>query len=751
MERNVQILDGIWDYRVNNGQWVSKTVPFSALCVGESECCLDFDAEVSGGRKVLRFEGVTYEAEVALNGEIIGKMLPYCRYDFDVTAIVKPSGNRLTVFLRDIGVAFGPSEGWENYGGIIRSVYIHHVPDTYIKDFRMRTEFTEGYSIAKCAADIELGGTICGGLTVGLALSLNGRDLADISSEVNGVCSSLEWTVDHPELWSPDTPVLYDMEITLSNGGGVFDNFRQKVGFKDFRIDKNRFVLNGQPIFLCGVCRHDLWGHSGGHTLSEEQMALDMRMIKSTGANFVRLVHYPHNKRIIELADSIGLLVSEEPGLWWSDLNDRRVAGAALEVLERTIIRDRNNVSVAFWLAFNECALAPEFISSAARVARETDGTRPVSGANCMNPEATKKVFSEQGFDFYTYHPYGSDISCVTPGIDGGEHNIPMSHVMELLSDKPLMFTEWGGWPVIGNPALFGRFMDAMIEAWRKKGDGGALAGMTYWEWADMYETNRGLPACRDGILAEGLVDVDRKPGSVYGIFTRKIAELRCGPQAGAATVAMYGPEAVGAAYTPIDIWEGQDRDAHGAIAAAALADATPVGGYAHKKRRHLEHGPSLPYEIRHIRALPVLLRGGMPMVISEQSGAVEIPINAKASALCFIGQATIGGYPVDSGYGRVEASYMIIFNDGTEYEAPLRAGVELATVFGLHGPSRIDPRAARAGRAMTLTWDMNWEIYHINALTVKLPEAKTVRSVRAVSCGKYPLLLYGITSETPF
>lgn len=62
------------------------------------------------------------------------------------------------------------------------------------------------------------------------------------------------------------------------------------------------------------------------------------------GANFVRLVHYPHHKAIIGIADSIGLMVSEEPGLWWSDLNDDKVIQPALEVMRYTVLRDRNNL-----------------------------------------------------------------------------------------------------------------------------------------------------------------------------------------------------------------------------------------------------------------------------------------------------------------------------------------------------------------------------------------------------------------------
>ncbi len=73
--------------------------------------------------------------------------------------------------------------------------------------------------------------------------------------------------------------------------------------------------MNGQRLVLNGVCRHDLWLEEG-FSLFRRQQEQDVQMIKSIGCNFIRLVHYPHDRHIIELADQLGLLVSEEPGFW---------------------------------------------------------------------------------------------------------------------------------------------------------------------------------------------------------------------------------------------------------------------------------------------------------------------------------------------------------------------------------------------------------------------------------------------------
>ena len=736
-----------WEYRVNGGPLEQKKVPFSAFCVGESACRLTFSApDGPPGRVLLCFEGITYAAEVELNGRFLGEMRPYCAYDFDITALLSRTDNTLTVALRDMGLPFGPAEGWENYGGIIRDVYLQYIPDVYIKDYCWRPELSGDLRQAQCRLEIFPDGEDLAGYTAKARLLDGGACVAETESRDSFL---LEWTLEHPRLWSPASPHLYTLEIQLLHGGRVVDVLSERVGFKDLRIQGNRFLLNGEPFFLIGVCRHDTWGLDGGHTLTEEQMQRDMQMIKNTGANYVRLVHYPHNRRIVELADEIGLLVSEEPGLWDSDLTNPAVTAAALEVLERTVKRDRNRVSVAFWLAFNECRFTPEFLADAAAVCRRYD-TRMVSGANFMNLKRTKELFTEQHIDFYTFHPYGDQTTSVTAGVDAETGPVSLRTVFETLDDKPLVFTEWGGWPVMGNPTLFGRFMDVMFEAGESGARGKTLAGMAYWSWADIVETNRGLPACRDGILHEGLVDVDRNPRGNLDVFTRKIAERglpRVRPSG--RLEALSGCAArEGAAYRMVSL-PAADSSAEWT---ALLERAEALLGRCHKKARRLTHGPVLPEDCRSMGTLPVDLRRGRPLVVQRAAGEVEIPVGFSAGALYFIGQASLlAGYPLCGEKEAEAARYDIVFEDGGVQSVPLRDGVEFASAFGLAGPSRIDPRARRAVRTLQVSYDLNWEVYYLNTLRVELPEDRPVRSIRIRPLlEEYALLLYGITAELP-
>ena len=124
---------------------VSKTVdvPFSHLPVGRSVCQKRFSYNGSAERVMLKFDGITYWARVTFNGNILGEMLPYCEYSFDLTELIEKD-NLLTVELEDIDRAFGPTEGWENFGGIIRDVSLILLPKNYIKDVFFRSTLSDG-------------------------------------------------------------------------------------------------------------------------------------------------------------------------------------------------------------------------------------------------------------------------------------------------------------------------------------------------------------------------------------------------------------------------------------------------------------------------------------------------------------------------------------------------------------------------------------------------------------------------------
>ena len=749
MYREKICLSGFWEYAAPFSESSLRYVPGSYHCVGSSTYRRSFSLPAIGGRlALLCFEGIAYQGDVLLNGVSVGEtMQPYSRYVFDITELLKDGQNELVVELADLSAVYGPSEGWENSSGLVRDVYVEMVSSIHIENFFFHQQLSKTYDASEITVEV----SATGGDSAQIILELNGKQVLFAQSKSNS--NTIEGKLDNPMLWSPDSPILYDLTVEILKDGAVVDAISEKVGFKDFVIRGNRFYLNGELCFLKGVCRHDMWGEQG-FTLTDEQIEQDMQMIKAMGANFVRLVHYPHDVRVVDYADRIGLLVSEEPGLWWSDMSNPGVTSGALEVLGRTIIRDRNRVSMAFWLAFNECIFTEEFLDDTVKLVRKLDPYRAVSGANCMNLEMTKDLFSKYNWDFYTFHPYGPLPTLVTPGFgadDKGDPKRPnlisIDEVVEHLSDKPLIFTEWGGWYVHDNPNLYKMFNQKMAFYACEREDGLHLAGMAYWCWNDIYETNRGLPGCIDGILVEGLVDIFRNKRVNYytqaDCFHGFEQLLPCYP----GEVDVLGMDVSAKNQTVLDIYGKQDKVTNEKVFMDALEKAkSNIGFFQHKTTRLLEKGPILPYEIRSLGGLRTKLEASCPLI--AHSSSVEVPVGIKGNALYLVGMTTLSdAYPVSGEPGELLGKLKIRYTDGSECARELLNGRELCTVFMSYGSSRTDPRAGESKRVLAFSYDKNWERYCLNVLPVTLDESKEVQSIELVALTeKHPILLYGIT-----
>lgn len=738
-------LDGTWYFSIPDGSLEPRKVPGSYPCVGESSYTRSFTWSPSHGKRLfLCFEGIAYEGILYLNGKKMGEMLPYSEYRFEITQQVLPGENQIRLDIHDLDAVFGPAEGWKSYSGIIRSVYLEQTEASLLEDIF----FFNGPCVddtADCIVRVQLNGPIEGTM-VSAVLSQNGEAASSSECDSSADVFDIHLSVPHPRLWSPESPTLYTLQLSLNQNDVCLDMQTLTVGIKQFEARGNQFYLNGKRIFIAGVCRHDLWTDEAGFTMTDDDIETDLQMIKQTGANFVRLVHYPHDKRVLEAADRIGLLVSEEPGLWWSDLSDKAITGRALEVLRRIMLRDRSHVSVAFWLSFNECVFTPEFLADAARLARQMDPTRLISGANAMSVALTKELFDANGFDFYTFHPYGCDPQHVSGGY-GSDRETSLHTIFETLCDKPLVFTEWGGYYVHDNPNLFRSFCREMFSAFHAEKP--LLAGMCYWAWQDIYEAQRGEPACVDGILEEGLVSIDRKPKMNYFTFTQMLTEFRCPPREPSYSLAAFGAGQPSARYTPFPL-TGRDTIQQKQAWEAAIAASLPMQKMFFKKMRQLPHGPALSHPIARLGSLITDIPAGRPIVASTQTGPLCFHIEQPARALWFIGQCTLGyGWPISGTRTETVGRYLLVYTDGETVEVPLRNGLETATVLGLEGPTAIEPRAAYTSRAFSFHYDKNWEVFHAGLLRVPVSAKKTLCQVTVeITNASYALLLYGITIE---
>ena len=702
-----QTVNGVWKYRIGKGKWTEKEVPFSDLCVGKSECEKTFDLENRSSVVLLKFDGITYNAEVYLNNVHLGKMLPYSEYTFDITSIAKAKSNLLRVELEDVDCPFGPSEGWENYGGICRDVSVIYKNECYIKDVYFHSCFENDYRDATYTVEV---GT-SSDCEYRVTLSDGGRVVDTYVAN-----STTERKIKNVLPWSVVDPHLYWLRVELlDKAGNVTDTQEKRVGISEFKCSGNRFQLNGNDIFLKGVCRHEMYGENSGHTVAYEQIYNDMKMIKDTGCNFVRLVHYPHNKKTLDIADELGLLCCGEPGLWQADVKNPSVTSDCLSVLEKMVIRDRSHPSIAFWLAFNECDFDEKFLKSAVEICRKNDAFRLVSGANNMSNEETLKYYNLCNLDFYTMHPYSETFDMAKTAA-------------EVLCDKPLMFTEWGGYYVYDNPHLLSDFLAKMYELYENH----RLAGTCLWYWAEINDYNRGGAACVDGTLKEALVDFARRPNLIYSAFCKAIKSM-------------------GKPKKALDVYEFEEISTVSGIPLACkekpdyellleLMKQPLRSRLAKTRKKQIEYGAVLQKEeIKGISPVP-FVTSDVPIVFDGISGCNSISI---------LGLTAINyGYPILGAYGEDALEIDITCLDGSVESYIAKNGVDVSIAYTSLGSSRINPVCERAVPYARFSYDKNFEEYIINKLEIET-QGKDIASVSVKSLNpNYKVLIYGIYGE---
>ncbi|MFN7996847.1 MAG: glycoside hydrolase family 2 TIM barrel-domain containing protein [Bryobacteraceae bacterium] len=727
-------LSGKWERYLGGKRHDTIDVPSSYRPIGTVTLRRSFTLPAISDRRVLiRFEGITHHAEVNVNGRHAGSMGPWTPYDFDVTGSVHPGGNQIEVELTDWQVPLGPIGGWESSGGIIRDVYAEMRADPYIENVHLEYNLAPALDSADCTARVSVRASASAKGRLSARLLRDAVTVAETSREValagGSGESALSLKLTAPELWSPENPNLYTLRVSLNSPAGD-DTFTTSTGFRDLKISGNRFLLNGRTVVLHGVCRHDLWPNQG-HTLSQAQIEQDLTMIKSMGANFVRLVHYPHDRRVVETAARVGLFVTEETGLVWVDFSklSRETIETGIGNLERAIHRDWNNPALFAVLLANESAPTLEVIREARSRVRAIAPKLFMSSARVDSPEHTqagsKRLFDEGGLDFYTDHPYTYEME----DIEKSAAAFP---------GKPLFFTEWGGRAVGQSPVL----MRATTEQIGKLVESGKVAGYSFWSWADLPQFSRKGEEMEGGILKSGVVTEEREPRedvylALMNLF-RKVPHEPAAPSRNPELLRpLLPPLSESSRFTPISLQEAVDDPAQARAwgeLEAAMKDFWETQGLTSRqwedtgRRLWLWNAPQLELG-RFPFHTPT--RAGMtePLVLSSARSHLEIPVGTEADRLLLLGNVTMpDGYPVMGRFGAAMARYTVVYADGERQEVPLRWGQEIARSNTISVGSRIDPATAEGERVLLFAKDPVREVYQARLLEVRTRRKKIDR-----------------------
>jgi beta-glucuronidase len=379
--RHADLPIGAWQSMRVPGCW-NEERPELLHYEGPALYVREFEGPRSGPRYFLRVGAANYESNLWLNGAFLGTHEGgFTPFSVDVTPHLQPR-NVLVVVVdnrREANQVPALRYDWFNYGGIFRSVGLVEVPPSHIKRAFLR--LLPGTDFRRLRLDVETSAAEGESLTLTVpGLHLEERAIVDGRGE-----ASLE-VAAAPGLWSPEEPHLYDVEVALESG----DRLEDRAGFREVRVEGEKLLLNGRPIFLRGISAHEEFP-GRGRAAREEDTREMLEAARDLGCNFLRLAHYPHHERAARLADEMGLLLWKEvPVYWHVDFADPAALANARNQLRELILRDRNRASVAIWGVANETPNTDDrlaFVSDLAAYARELDGTRLVSAALLPMPD----------------------------------------------------------------------------------------------------------------------------------------------------------------------------------------------------------------------------------------------------------------------------------------------------------------------------------------------------------------------------
>lgn len=467
----------------------------------------DYKASAADRRLFIYFGAANYEADVYLNGKKLGHHVGgFTPFSFEVTGAVKASGNSLVVRIdnkRHLDAVPTVNTDWWNYGGLTRDVLLVETAPTFIRDYHVQLK--KGVR-GEIEASVRLDGSQKQQrVTIEIP---DARISASADTNADGVA---HFTIAAPqlELWSPTHPRRYDVTVSTKD-----DRLEEKIGFRTIETRGADILLNGQSVFLRGICLHEENPLRGGRITTEGEARMLLGWAKELGCNFVRLAHYPHNEFMARVADELGLMLWEEVPVYWTIQweNPATLANAKAQLTD-LVVRDRNRASVIVWSVANETPVSEprtRFLRALVDTARSLDDARLVSAAMEVHadPADSNHRIVDDPFGEYTDLLSFNQYVGWYDGLPDKLQQISWS----LKYEKPVMISEFGADALQGFHAdRLTRFSEeyqadlyektlamlSKIPQWR---------GATPWILCDFRSPRRPLPNVQDGWNRKGLI-----------------------------------------------------------------------------------------------------------------------------------------------------------------------------------------------------------------------------------------------------
>jgi beta-galactosidase len=440
--------------------------------VGSYRRNFNVPANWSGRRIFVTFDGVDAGFFLWVNGKKVGYSVNSRNAaEFDLTKYVHPGDNMIAVEVyRFVSGSYLENQDMWRLSGIFRNVTLWSAPQEHIRDFFIKTELDDKYRDAnvKVVAKVKNYGSVATPARQVVVTLYNGLKAvlgATVQKPVPVLQPGQEVTVEtsfhvpNPEKWTAETPKLYTSVITLNNGGTTLETMSARTGFREIEIKGRLFLVNGTPIKLKGVNRHENWPDDG-HAVTEEQMIRDITLIKQTNSNHVRTSHYSDDPRWYELCDEYGIYLVAEANVechaQQNQFNEEPTMKAA--IIERNVANVenfKNHPSIVIWSLGNENGNGGTNFRAALAAIKAID-SRPTH---------------YEGFGIGSRNPADIDSQMYT-GIDGVE-----GHAKDQNLTKPYYLCEYAHamFNSMGSVDLYNELFDKYPE----------LLGGAIWEWQD--------------------------------------------------------------------------------------------------------------------------------------------------------------------------------------------------------------------------------------------------------------------------
>jgi beta-glucuronidase len=491
--------------------------------LGVYRCYLDIPSNTDA---LLKFGAVGMYCRIYIDGCIAGEHYSaYTAFDCRVPKsenvrreVIVVAGNRFDYKINPLQEIFFD---FYAYGGIFREVELHLLPKGELIDW-VGVD-TIDYKNRRLKVAIKASGIQ--NLTVGVdgkfQFNLNNIDFSKGKHE-------FEFELKDGKLWSQESPALHVLEV--DNGT---DSITVRFGIRVVEASKGKILLNGKPVKLLGVCRHEAHPQYGP-ALPYQQLVADLQIIRDMGCNFIRGTHYAQDPRFLQLCDEMGFLVFEESMGWGQSVKhftDVNFVEAQLRQCSEMISASYNSPSVIIRGFLNEGESdnegSREFYEAMVKLIRK-------EAPRCLVTSASNKALEDRFLELY-------DVICLNlyPGWyseKAGKEN-PLDEIVPAinkciseihksgLNDKPLIISE------IGAGAIYG-WRDPVCAHWSEeyqekyleivcnevvKKDIEEITGIALWQFCDC-RTYRGAGALMRPrtFNNKGILDEYRRPKLAY-------------------------------------------------------------------------------------------------------------------------------------------------------------------------------------------------------------------------------------------